>query len=463
MIPPVLNHRSQTLIRLLAATAALIVAAGITAGHAGAATYAVSKTADTNDGTCDVDCSLREAVVAANASLGADVVNFASSLAVELDSPLPTVTETLSLNAGSSGATVHGTAGYAATYCAGSSYALDLSDSGAVGSTVLKLPIYAVCNRAIKSAVVAPSFSVGPRRYDGTLPISGSSPGGETVDFFAADGPTTGTKEADDYTTTVTAVAGVFSFTLGTEPTPGQKLTATSSGASGTSNFATAVTVPDDVTSPVLTAAVAVGNSRVRLDFSEPVSPASVVPAEFKLSMGNLDRPITAAAASGNSVFLDTNLPWNTGEAGNMTTTGTGRVTDISGNELIGLPATTVFAGPGELDAPVIGSMRFSSNRFCQRVTAKCKRGKTLILISLNKPARVIFNIYRGTVRGKQMVTFVKRLDAGRNRVKFTATVSGRLLPATGMTLRATAYDVARTPSAPLETIFRVVTSKRDL
>jgi CSLREA domain-containing protein len=39
-----------------------------------AATFTVTKTADTNDGTCDGDCSLREAINAANAAPGADTV-----------------------------------------------------------------------------------------------------------------------------------------------------------------------------------------------------------------------------------------------------------------------------------------------------------------------------------------------------------------------------------------------------
>ena len=38
------------------------------------ATFTVTKTADTNDGTCDADCSLREAIIAANANAGADTV-----------------------------------------------------------------------------------------------------------------------------------------------------------------------------------------------------------------------------------------------------------------------------------------------------------------------------------------------------------------------------------------------------
>lgn len=38
------------------------------------ATFVVTKIADTNDGVCDADCSLREAIIAANASGGADVI-----------------------------------------------------------------------------------------------------------------------------------------------------------------------------------------------------------------------------------------------------------------------------------------------------------------------------------------------------------------------------------------------------
>ena len=41
---------------------------------ANAATFVVSKTTDTNDGSCDSDCSLREAIVAANGNAGADTI-----------------------------------------------------------------------------------------------------------------------------------------------------------------------------------------------------------------------------------------------------------------------------------------------------------------------------------------------------------------------------------------------------
>lgn len=54
---------------VLAATALLGVA------PASAATFTVTKTTDSADGACNADCSLREAVLAANAAAGADVIN----------------------------------------------------------------------------------------------------------------------------------------------------------------------------------------------------------------------------------------------------------------------------------------------------------------------------------------------------------------------------------------------------
>jgi CSLREA domain-containing protein len=54
--------------------AGVLAGLALTAPAAHAATFTVTKTADTVDGTCGADCSLREAVIAANAAAGADVV-----------------------------------------------------------------------------------------------------------------------------------------------------------------------------------------------------------------------------------------------------------------------------------------------------------------------------------------------------------------------------------------------------
>lgn len=56
---------------LLAVFASLVLTAS-----AQAATYTVTKTADTNDGVCNTDCSLREAIAAANATGANDTVEF---------------------------------------------------------------------------------------------------------------------------------------------------------------------------------------------------------------------------------------------------------------------------------------------------------------------------------------------------------------------------------------------------
>jgi len=59
-------------ILLLSAVAAAVVTMPLL--NAEAATFTVTKTTDTADGICDADCSLREAVIAANANAGADII-----------------------------------------------------------------------------------------------------------------------------------------------------------------------------------------------------------------------------------------------------------------------------------------------------------------------------------------------------------------------------------------------------
>lgn len=55
--------------------AAFVLTCLLMLGHAaGAATFTVTKTADTSDGVCNADCSLREAFIAANAAAGDDSI-----------------------------------------------------------------------------------------------------------------------------------------------------------------------------------------------------------------------------------------------------------------------------------------------------------------------------------------------------------------------------------------------------
>lgn len=71
-----LCHASLFVLGLLG----LVVLSSAFSSHALASTpplgLVVTKTADTNDGTCDSDCSLREAITAANALTGANTITF---------------------------------------------------------------------------------------------------------------------------------------------------------------------------------------------------------------------------------------------------------------------------------------------------------------------------------------------------------------------------------------------------
>src|SRR5690348_16785670 len=60
--------------RMLLVTTLLSAALLVLAGAASAETFTVTKTGDTADGKCDADCSLREAVIAANATEAPDTI-----------------------------------------------------------------------------------------------------------------------------------------------------------------------------------------------------------------------------------------------------------------------------------------------------------------------------------------------------------------------------------------------------
>lgn len=70
-----MSSKSKRIRGIVAAAVAVGSLAGAGAAHAAPMTFTVTKTADTNDGTCNSDCSLREAVVAANANPGPDTIN----------------------------------------------------------------------------------------------------------------------------------------------------------------------------------------------------------------------------------------------------------------------------------------------------------------------------------------------------------------------------------------------------
>jgi CSLREA domain-containing protein len=73
MIREISSKNNKTIILLLS----LFVFFSI---NANAATYTVTKIADTNDGVCNGDCSLREAIAVANATTADDTIVFDSTV-----------------------------------------------------------------------------------------------------------------------------------------------------------------------------------------------------------------------------------------------------------------------------------------------------------------------------------------------------------------------------------------------
>lgn len=406
------------------------------------------------------DCSLRGAITNTNVDSGADVITFSGPGTIPIDSPLPAVTEEVTISASGIAVVVTGSGSYS---CAGNNYALDITAASATPSFVYGLSVNGVCGRAIRSNVPAPTIQVGPRRSNNTVAISGAAPGTVGVGLFRVLGPAV-SGESSSFFQPASLSPGGYSYLPAPLPAAGDRFAAITSTSQGSSNFSSAATTPSDLTSPSINTAVGESNDSVRIDFDEAIAPASAPPGAFSLAVGGVPRPISGALVSGNSVYLYSSQRWATGEAGSVALTGGTRVTDNSGNEVLGEPIATVFAGPGELQPITISNFRFAPQKMCAKKTAKCRRNYSYAYISLNKDARVIFRVYRGTKsKQRELITFIRRLKTGRNKIKVTSSINGRNLPASTLTLRAIAQDVARTNSAPADALFRLVKNRNEL
>ncbi len=446
----------------IALAAALVVLAygAYGSGSAFAATITVDRNDDPGVTACTGDpndCSLRGAVTQANTLSGSDTIEFAATaIAPVLDSPLPPLTFLTSITRGGSlFPVIKGTPSYASS-CGPSDFALTFNSPAANGSSLRGIPIYDVCGRAVSSPVSAPTVRIGPRRGDGTLPVTGTGPVSATwADIFTTES-SAGDNEATVFKAAVPASGGSFSYLPSSEPVAGDLYTATATDSSGTSTFAARAAVPADIDSPLFVRAVGVSQSSVRLDFNEQIAQGSLAPADFALTVSNVPRPVTAATALGTSVFLDTAQPWLAGEAGFVSLAGSGAVTDLAGNEILGGPSAKVYAGPGDLDKPVIRSLRVSPSKICKSVRKRCKRTRTKMRISLSEKARITTTVTRAAMKPKKILSFRDKLEAGVSWVKIKNTMVGRRLPRGRMVVTVVAEDVARSTSDPAETIFEV-------
>jgi hypothetical protein len=262
---------------------------------------------------------------------------------------------------------------------------------------VTHTPIYRFGKNAIEnSGTQAPqSFRIGPRRADGSLPFTGTTGSGGTVEVYQGS-PASSTA----FFLEQAVNAGQFAFGGPTEPKPGEKYEAfVTDPATNTSDLSATATVPDDVVSPWLVGAVATSQNTVTVQPSEPVDPGSVQNGDFVLEMATKTRVIDGSSATPDGkILLYSHDGWQPGDAGYLSFSGPAAVTDLAGNESsTSTPQIHVGGAPGDFIAPVITSFKIKPNKkLCFLKGPKCKKPGTALVFNSSEDGDAWVRVYRG-------------------------------------------------------------------
>jgi Right handed beta helix region/Bacterial Ig-like domain len=266
------------------------------------------------------------------------------------------------------------------------------------------------------------NMRIGPRRADGSLPLTGNASG--SVELWSGNPATT----TPPSFLAAFSSGGDFTYTFPSEPAPGSVFAASVTGAGGTSEFAT-VAVPNDVASPTAGFARALDTSNVRVDFSEPLDPASVQPEDFKLTMAGAERAISGLSVAPDGRFVTlSSSGWQAGEAGYVDVTSAGAVNDASGNAILTAPRLRVAAAPGDFLAPLGGRLSVSPRTICLTSGRGCRRtGMTIKFITSEAgKARLVIKRSNKTVGTRLYGNIVP----GLNTLKFNGRLNSRKLRA---------------------------------
>ncbi|HKN93476.1 MAG TPA: hypothetical protein VJU60_04015 [Thermoleophilaceae bacterium] len=332
-------------------------------------------------------------------------------------------------------------------------------EDGVTGVKIEKSPIFNVATpialgTGSNAGIAAPhGLRVGPRQPDGTLPVSGAAPSGARVDIYSGD-PTGST--ATKFVGAATANgSGAFSFVPNPELAPGTTVTATSTGA-GTSRYSQAATVPADVTSPTLATAFAFSTNEVIVIPSEPLAGGSLNLSDFALQMAGVPRPIVQGAVSpdGGRVYLISSQPWNPGEAGGVSMTGPGVLTDAAGNFNTGTSPVLVGAAPGDFQAPAVQNLKLTPSKVCLKKTRRCRHPGVTISFVTNEPGKAVVVVNRASNR--RAGEFVKKVvKPGLVKLFWHGTIHGRRLRAGRYVVEVSMEDLVGnvTDSPPFQVI----------
>jgi hypothetical protein len=432
-------------VRLRLALAATLAAVAIV--PASALADAVVDNAGDSGGVPAVDCipgsgncTLRDAV-----AIGGSVT-FANGITqVTLGSPITVSSTGLTITGPTGGVTVQpaGTFTPLLDFAAGNALVSGVTltnpggtavkvDGGVTGVKVQASPIFNTATpislgSGSNGGIAAPAgLRVGPRQPDGSLPLTGTVSSGSRVDVYGGDPAGT---DATKFLGTATAGGGSFSFPLNPDPAPGTKVSATVTG-SGTSEYATAA-VPADISSPSISSAYAFSTNEVIVTPSEPLAAGSLNLSDFNLQMAGVPRAITQGGVSpdGGRVYLISNQPWNPGEAGIISLSGPGVLTDAAGNFNQAPAPVFVGAAPGDFQPPLVQNLKITPSRVCLSKSRRCRHPGITISFVTNEVGKAVVVVNRASNR--RAGEFVKKVrKPGTVKIKWRGTIHGRPLRA---------------------------------
>ena len=261
---------------------------------------------------------------------------------------------------------------------------------------------------------------VSPRAGGGTL-VTATTTGAGEVELLRGD-PATGAGAISSERFAVPGGAFSRSFDV---PVGGAVAASFTPTNGGTSELAIASN--GDVTPPFLLGAVALSQTQVRVQPSEPLAAASVQPSDFVLTMGGVARTLTAAtvAADGSNVTLTSSTSWLAGEAGFVRLSAAGAVTDVAGNPNSSIDPVRVAASPGDVIEPFASSLRLSPATICLTRGSRCRRPGTLVRFIASEGGRAAFVVVRVNRRVGARSYDVK---PGVNRIRFEGRIRGKKL-----------------------------------
>jgi CSLREA domain-containing protein len=300
---------------------------------------------------------------------------------------------------------------------------------GGQNDSVSRVTFYANGGRAIANSPgsnggISPpaGLRIGPRRADGSLPLTGTSAGG-TIELWSGD-PSSATTPAfaDAF-----AVSGDFTYNFASEPAPGAVFSA-SVTAGGSSEFAR-VEVPPDVVSPAVLGSRALDTQNVRVDASEPLDPASVQKEDFALTMAGKPRTIDSVAVAPDGRFVTlTSSGWKAGEAGIVDVGGPGSLADAAGNASLSGARLRVLAAPGDFVAPLGADLAISPKTICLTRGSKCRKPGMTIKFATTESGKATVVVKRGNAKIGQRI--YGNIVAGSNTLKFNGRLGARKLRA---------------------------------